>query len=80
MGEIDKHIRKTENKLRKLQFSMKDKHEERISHRNITGHGMARQRSRSKHNRDVSPKTNPNTSVPRAPTRKTLLSHNPTSG
>ena len=45
---IDKHIKKTENRLKKLQYVLKDKYEEKVSARNIMGHNIIRHRSRSK--------------------------------
>ena len=72
MVEIEKCVRKTENKLKKLQLVIKDKHEETRSIRNISEHRIKRSHSRSK-KRDASPRTTPNTSVPRNPGRKNIL-------
>jgi dsRNA-specific ribonuclease len=73
-GDIEKHVKKAENKLRRLQLVIKDKDEEHRSIRNISEHRI--QRSKSRNKRDYSPMTNPNlSSVPRGP-RKTLLAQN----
>lgn len=77
MGEIERCVRKTENRLKKLQHVIKDKHEETRSIRNISEHRIKRSHSRSK--RDASPRTTPNTSLPRNPVRKNMLSQQPAS-
>ena len=78
MGDIERCVRKAENKLKKLQHVIKDKHEETRSIRNISEHRIKRSHSRSK--RDASPRTTPNTSVPRNPVRKNILTQQQASG
>jgi hypothetical protein len=72
-GEIEKHVKKTDNKLRRLQLVIKDKDEEFRSLRNINEHRYKRSHSRK---RDASPMTPTYNSLPRNP-RKTATSHQP---
>ena len=67
--EIEKHIRKNQNKLRKLHLMVKDKEEESRSIKNISQHRLKRSISRTK--KDNSPRNNNSySSVPRGPNRK----------
>ena len=72
-SEIEKHVKKADNKLRRLQLVIKDKDEEFRSLRNISEHRYQRSRSRK---RDASPMTPNYNSLPRNP-RKTVTSHQP---
>lgn len=69
--EIDKYVRKNDNKLKRLQLKIKDKEEEYRSNRIIQEHRSKRSSSRTK--RDTSPKQtyyNSVTSAPKIPIRK----------
>jgi hypothetical protein len=52
--EIEKYVKKNDNKLKRLQMELKDREEEYVSKRNIEVNRMRRQHSKSK--RALSPK------------------------